>query len=206
MMFIKLFNFIVLMINKFKIDESHGLLHSMEVLNNAYEIYNTEILKNSNISKYENIIYISAALHDICDKKYMNEEDGVNEIQTFLKQELSNEDSETIKKIITTMSYSKVKINGFPILYEKDIAYHIVREADLLASLDFDRCISYKMLKLNSNIYEAFDDAEKLFNERMFKHKVDNLYVTDYAKEKDLILQNKARLRINNWKKILKIK
>ena len=194
------------MINKFKIDESHGLLHSMEVLNNAYAIYNTEILKNSNISKYENIIYISAALHDICDKKYMNEEDGIKEIEIFLKQELSNEDSETIKKIITTMSYSKVKKNGFPILYEKDIAYHIVREADLLASLDFDRCISYKMLKLNSNIYEAFVDAEKLFNERMFKHKIDNLYVTDYAKEKDLILQNKARLRINNWKKILKIK
>jgi len=202
---IKLFNFIVMMINKLNIDESHGLLHSMTVLNYAHEIYNIEILNNPKINKYENIIYISAALHDMCDKKYINEEEGIKEIKHFLNQEISNEECEIIISIISTMSYSTVKKNGFPLLYENQIAYHIVREADLLASLDFDRCMTYKMLKLNGNIHDAFIDAEKLFNERMFTHNLDNLYVTDYAKNKDLILQHNARLRINNWKKILKI-
>jgi hypothetical protein len=194
-----------MIINKLKIDESHGLLHSMEVLNNAHEIYESELIKNPDIIKYKNIIYISASIHDMCDKKYIKEEDIIKEIEIFLEQEISKEDCEIIIKIITTMSYSTVKKNGFPILYDKEIAYHIVREADLLASLNFDRCISYKMLKLNSNIYEAFNDAEKLFNERMFKHSNDNLYITDYSKNKDLILQNIAHIRINNWKKILKI-
>ena len=205
MIFIKLFSFIIMIINKLKIDESHGLLHSMEVLNNAHEIYESELIKNPDIIKYKNIIYISASIHDLCDKKYIKEEDIIKEIEIFLEQEISKEDCEIIIKIITTMSYSTVKKNGFPILYDKEIAYHIVREADLLASLNFDRCISYKMLKLNSNIYEAFNDAEKLFNERMFKHSNDNLYITDYSKNKDLILQNIAHIRINNWKKILKI-
>jgi len=205
MIFIKLFSFIIMIINKLKIDESHGLLHSMEVLNNAHEIYESELIKNPDIIKYKNIIYISASIHDMCDKKYIKEEDIIKEIEIFLEQEISKEDCEIIIKIITTMSYSTVKKNGFPILYDKEIAYHIVREADLLASLNFDRCISYKMLKLNSNIYEAFNDAEKLFNERMFKHSNDNLYITDYSKNKDLILQNIAHIRINNWKKILKI-
>lgn len=205
MIFIKLFSFIIMIINKLKIDESHGLLHSMEVLNNAHEIYESELKKNPDIIKYENIIYISAAIHDMCDKKYIKEEDIIKEIEVFLEQEISKEDCEIIIKIITTMSYSTVKKNGFPILYDKQIAYHIVREADLLASLNFDRCISYKMLKLDSNIYEAFNDANNLFNERMFRHSIDNLYITDYSKNKDLILQNIAHTRINNWKKILKI-
>ena len=194
------------MIRKLNIDESHGLLHSMQVLNYAHEIYNAEKINNPDINKYENIIYISAALHDVCDKKYIKEEEGLKEIEDFLREEINKEDCEIIKNIISTMSYSKVKKNGFPVLNEKMLPYHIVREADLLASLDFDRCMSYKMFKLNGNIYDAFYEAEKLFNERMFKHKLDNLYVTQYTINKDVILKNQAHLRINNWKKILKIK
>lgn len=205
MMFIKLFDFIIFMINKLNIDESHGLLHSMQVLNYAHEIYNAEKINYPEINKYENSIYISAALHDVCDKKYIKEEEGIKEVENFLEKEISKEESETITQIITTMSYSKVKKCGFPILHEKMLAYHIVREADLLASIDFDRCMAYKMFKLNGNIYQAFYEAEKLFDERMFKHKLDNLYVTKYAINKDIILQNQALLRINNWKKILKI-
>jgi hypothetical protein len=205
MIFIKLFAFIIFIVKKLNIDESHGLLHSMQVLNYAHEIYESEIKNNSYINKYENIIYISAILHDMCDKKYIKEEDGIKEIEIFLNEEICKEDCDIIKTIITTMSYSTVKKNGFPILYEIQLPYHIVREADLLASLDFDRCMAYKMLKMNGNIYESFYEAIKLFNERMYKHKLDNLYITKYAKDKDIILQYEAQQRINNWKKILKI-
>lgn len=205
MFFIKLFDFIIFIINKLNIDESHGLLHSMQVLNYAHDIYNIEIVDNPDLYKYKNIIYISAALHDICDKKYIDENEGIKEIENFLNDKISEEDIEIIKTIITTMSYSKVKTNGFPDLNEKLLAYHIVREADLLASIDFDRCMSYKILKMKGNIYDAFNDAVKLFDERMFRHKLDNLYVTKYATHKDYILQIEAKIRINNWKKILNL-
>lgn len=205
MIFLKIFDFIKLTTRKLNIDESHGLLHSMQVLHFAHENLNIERKHNLDIDKYENIIYISAALHDMCDNKYINEDEGIKEIETFLDNQISKEDCETIKIIIRTMSYSKVKKYGFPILNEKMIAYHIVREADLLSALDFDRCMSYNMLKLDGNIYEAFHRANILFNERMFRHNIDNLYTTQYAKNMDILLQNKAHLQINNWKKILKI-
>ena len=200
-----LFNFVMITSKLFNIDETHALKHSMDVYYFSNKIYESELANNTFLINHKKIIDTSAILHDMCDKKYIDEKEGIKEIKNFLQQEISDEDCETIITIISTMSYSTVKKNGFPLLYEKQMAYHIVREADLLASLDFDRCMAYKMLKLNGNIHDAFIDAEKLFNERMFKHNLDNLYITDYAKNKDLILQNNANLRINNWKKILKI-
>ena len=45
------------------------------------------------------------------------------------------------------MSYSKVNKNGFPELGNYQLCYNIVREADLLASYNIDRCIIYQMIK-----------------------------------------------------------
>jgi HD superfamily phosphodiesterase len=203
---LKLFNFIVFMINKLKIDESHGLLHSMSVLNYAHEIYKSELKNSPELENSKEIIYISAALHDVCDKKYISELEGIKEVETFLNKEIPVENSKIITEIISTMSYSTVKKNGFPNLGKYQMAYHIVREADLLASLDFDRCMTYSMLKLNGTVYDAFYESEKLFNNRMFKHSNDNLYVTEYSKRIDIKLKHKCTLRIKNWKNILKIK
>ena len=52
------------------IDESHGIKHSMDVLNYAHNIYKNEINNYPIIKKHERIIYISAIIHDMCDKKY----------------------------------------------------------------------------------------------------------------------------------------
>jgi hypothetical protein len=206
MILLKLFSFVVFMINKLKIDESHGLLHSMTVLNYAHEIYESNLKTSPDLVNSKEIIYISAALHDVCDKKYISETEGIKEVETFLNKEISIENTIIITQIITTMSYSTVKKNGFPDLGKYQMAYHIVREADLLASLDFDRCMSYNMLKLNGNIYDAFYESEKLFRDRMFRHNIDNLYTTEYSKGMDIKLKHKCVLRIKNWKNILKIK
>jgi hypothetical protein len=48
-----------------------------------------------------------------------------------------------VKFIISKMSYSKVKSNGFPCIGPFQTAYNIVREADLLSDYDFYRCIIY---------------------------------------------------------------
>ena len=202
----KLFNFVLLTSAKYNIDESHGLSHSMDVLHNAHKIYENEVPLNPYLLQQENIILTSAALHDMCDKKYMNEYEGIKLIEDFLKDKLDNEEIEITKKIITTMSYSTVKKNGFPSLGVYQHAYHIVREADLLSAYDFDRCMIYNMNKTNSTIEDTFYDSYNLFQNRVLKHNKDGLLLTDYSIRKSHILENKAMTRIDQWRKILKIK
>ena len=76
----KLFSFIAYMTKKHSIDESHGLSHSMSVLNYAYNNYETNLVNNTYLKDQEKIILVSALIHDLCDKKYMSETDGMKEI------------------------------------------------------------------------------------------------------------------------------
>jgi HD superfamily phosphodiesterase len=204
-LFTKLFNFVLLTSSKYKIDESHGLSHSMDVLYNAHKIYQSEIPLNPILLQQEKIILTSAALHDMCDKKYMNEFEGMKMIEEFLEDKLDNEEIDITKRIITTMSYSTVKKNGFPILGPYQHAYHIVREADLLSAYDFDRCMIYNMNKKQSDFEEAFVESYNLFQNRVLRHNEDGLLLTDYSIRKSHILENKALSRIDHWRKILKI-
>ena len=58
MMFLtKLFKFVISTSRIYNIDESHGLGHSMNVLNFANKIINSEIIKNPNLNNQRNIIY-----------------------------------------------------------------------------------------------------------------------------------------------------
>ena len=41
------------------------------------------------------------------------------------------------------MSYSKVKVHGYPELGDYQLAYHIVRESDLLTAYNIPRSIVY---------------------------------------------------------------
>ena len=137
-----LFQFVMDTCKTYYIDESHGVSHSMIVLHHAHQIYKSELPNDELESQYK-IIYLSAVLHDMCDKKYMKEEIGWKRIHDFIKEEVTEEELDAIRNIITTMSYSKVKQNGFPDLGKYQLAYHIVREADLLSAYDIDRCIIY---------------------------------------------------------------
>jgi HD superfamily phosphodiesterase len=140
----------------------------------------------------------------MCDKKYMNEKEGIEIIEEFLKEKIPREEIDITKKIISTMSYSTVKKNGFPDLQEYQLAYHIVREADLLCGYDFDRALIYNMYMSNGNINTAFADSEKIFNNRVFKHFDDNLFVTDYSKDTALVLQTQSLIRMNAWRGLVK--
>jgi len=199
----KLFQFVVYMTSKYNMDETHGIMHSMNVLNYAHNIYESELPKNPLLIDQQKIIYVSAALHDMCDRKYIDEDMGIRYIQKFLENRMDDNEIDITKKIITTMSYSKVKKNGFPELGEYQPAYHIVREADLLSAYDFDRCITYKMKQSNENFENSFYDAKKLFEERMFQHNNDGLFITDYSKRESFILEQIAHHRIHNWNKII---
>jgi len=199
-----LYKFILATSTKYKIDESHDILHSMNVLYYAHNIFENEKNVKPAIESYKDIIYVAASIHDMCDSKYMNEKNGLNTIQHFLQNEMSDKDSNAITSIISTMSYTKVKKEGFPNLGVYQDAYHIVREADLLSSYDFDRCIIYDM-KVNGNSFEnSFYDAENVFNNRVLKLIDDGLFTTEYAKSQSTLLHSQALNRINTWKNIVR--
>jgi HD superfamily phosphodiesterase len=207
----KLLHFVLLVSKKSKIDESHGLSHSMNVLHFTHNILENEKKNYPYLENQEKIIYVSAAIHDMCDKKYVNEKEGISKINEFLEDKMDKQEIDTVTKIISTMSYSTVKKKGFPELYEYQMAYHIVREADLLAAYDFDRCMLYNIHKQTESnkeqdikLLDAFNDANELFQKRVLRHHIDGLFITNYSKQNYLPLQIDAIKRIQTWKKIIK--
>jgi len=202
-----LFHFVMLMTVKHKIDDSHGVKHSMDVLHFAKNIYDSEVLKNTCLREpeQERVIYISAVVHDMCDKKYMDESVGIAEIRDFLQgtRLVENHEIDAVEKIISTMSYSTVKKKGFPDLGKYQHAYHIVREADLLSAYDFDRCMEYSMQKQHTNLHDAYLHARELFYNRILKYDRDELFFTDYSKQCSKSLYTRAIRRMSVWKKII---
>jgi hypothetical protein len=141
----------------------------------------------------------------------MKQEDGLKDISKFIQslekdneKILSSKESKIVENIVSTMSYSYVKKNGFPDLGEYQFAYNIVREADLLCAYDFDRCMIYQMNKNDGNISDAFHDAVKLFDVRVFRHMDDGLLLTNYARNNYQFLEHQSKNRIQHWKRILK--
>ena len=179
--FNRLFRFIVNTCKQYTIDESHGLKHSMDVFKYSQRIMNSEAIRTPTLIDHKRIIYTTALLHDMCDKKYMDETIGLKRITDFLSTELNYNFSEieVISRIISTMSYSKVKVSGFPEMKEYQLVYHIVREADLLTAYDIDRCIVFNMNKSDADYTTSVVDACKLYQHRMRKHIDDKLFVTE---------------------------
>ena len=187
----------------YKIDESHALKHSMEVFGFAKKIYESEVKKNPYLEEQKEIIYMAAIGHDMCDKKYMDEKLGIYRYKTYLTDLMAPRDLEIMGKIIGTMSYSKVKANGYPDLGEYQLAYHIVREADLLAAYDIDRSIMYTMHRDNCNYTKALTEALNLFDYRVFRMRKDRLFKTDFSKKESLKLNRKAKKDVESLKEIL---
>jgi HD superfamily phosphodiesterase len=187
------FKYVVETSMKFNIDESHALKHSMEVYGFANRIYENEVKKSPDLEKQREIIYMAAIGHDMCDKKYMDEKEGIELYKNYLSNIMSSSDLEVVGNIISTMSYSKVKKNGFPDLGKYQLAYHIVREADLLAAYDIDRCIIYSMYRDNIDYFAARAIAVELFDNRVFRMRQDRLFKTEYSRKESLKLHKKAK-------------
>ena len=201
----KLFNFVLLTTQQLKMDESHGIIHSMSTVNYAEQIYHSELSKQPKLINYHKIILAAAALHDLADNKYTNEIEGTKHIVNYLQSEtdMQMEEIDAVKNIINTMSYSKVKKQGYPNLGRFQEAYHIVREADLLCAYDFERAIIYDMAKNNCTTSDAFENSYKLFIKRVFQYCNDNLFVHDYAKKEAHLLHSQSIKRIEVWRRIL---
>ena len=201
------FNYVIQTSKLLNIDESHALRHSMEVYHFANEIYNHEISRRSEsdeLTNQKNIIMCSAILHDMCDKKYMSEQEGIERLNSYLIPYVKKEDLDIINKIIQTMSYSTVKKNGYPQLNTYNTAYHIVRESDLLAAYDVERCIIYQMMHEKCDYISSIQYANSLFEKRVFKYIEDQLFVTEYSKEVASILHSRAQIKLKELNEIHK--
>ena len=64
----KLFHYVLFSVSKYKIDESHGLSHAMDILTQANTIYEHEQLYYPQLKKDEKIIYVSS-FYMICATK-----------------------------------------------------------------------------------------------------------------------------------------
>jgi HD superfamily phosphodiesterase len=185
---------------KHNIDESHAMKHSMDVFHYANKIFHAEFPNNRFLEQQTDIISASAILHDMCDKKYVNENNGIIEMDNFMKDYMNSHQREMVANIVSTMSYSTVKSSGYPDFGAYQLAYHIVREADLLTAYDIDRCIIYGMMKENLSYTNASQRAVELFDNRVLKYRADNLFITDYSKHESLILHNKCLQNIESLK------
>ena len=197
------FNFVIFTSNKYNIDESHSLKHSIDVFNFANKIYNSEINKSPFLLEQKDIIHASAILHDMCDKKYMNEGDGVLNINKYMEPYMPQTELKVVSDIISTMSYSKVKKNGYPNLGNYQLAYNIVREADLLSAYDVDRCLIYQMMHEKFNYSDSLKLVYDLFENRVLKYRGDNLFITNYSKSKSYDLHAKAVEDLLEMKKLI---
>ena len=201
----RLIQFALITVKKMGIDESHGLSHALNVLHHSHAILESELPTHPYLEEQRDVIYTSAIVHDLCDKKYMDEYYGIQHIHRYLvtKTPLLAEETAIVEKIIATMSYSKVKVNGFPSMGNYMMAYHIVREADLLSAYDFDRSIIYNMYQKDSNFTNSIQNAMNLFEQRVLQHNRDSLFITEYSKCLSTQLEQEAKTRIENWKSIL---
>jgi hypothetical protein len=202
----RLINFALATIKTMGIDESHGLSHAFNVLHHSHNILESEIKTHPFLDNQREIIYTSSLVHDLCDQKYTNEYYGIAHIHRHLitQTSLLPEEAAIVEKIISTMSYSKVKKDGFPTnLGNYRMAYHIVREADLLSAYDFDRSIIYNMNQVDPTFQQSMTNAIELFDSRVLRHNQDGLFITDYSKLLSKELEKDALERMDKWKSIL---
>ena len=117
----KLFNFVLLCVSKYNIDESHGLSHAMNILTCANKIYTQEVEKQPYLKDHEKIIYVSSVLHDMCDKKYMDQDQGMKDINNFIGT-LKN-DNDIPESVRNAFGRDNETVFGFR-LYENNLQIH----------------------------------------------------------------------------------
>lgn len=194
----RLFDFIEFMCIKYSIDESHGLKHAKGTYLKALYILDTFDLITE---KERRVALYSAALHDTCDSKYTDVVKASAEIHEWLIGEgWQLDEAEAVIRIITTMSYSKLKVqssDGPPVYPDHGVwqrAYHIARHADLLEGYIVARCFLY-----NKHIYKSITDEEhwiavkNLFDIRVFRYVKDGWITLPAALDMVPALEKEAR-------------
>jgi hypothetical protein len=197
----KLLNIALSFTKRFHIDESHALGHSINVLHYVHEIKMHECKNYPILNEQESVIYASAILHDVCDKKYVDEQKSWKLLKRDIRKEnlLTEQELDAVHQIISTMSYSTVKEKGFPDLHEYNMAYHVVREADLLTAYDFDRSLIYNMNNVDSDFLGSYPNACTVMDTRVMMHLEDGLFITKHGERLAKQLEKEVIHRMVQW-------
>jgi hypothetical protein len=192
-------DFIEAQCKKYNIDESHDLIHAQRTVDRSREITLDTVL--SDIERI--IIEYACLLHDMCDKKYMDEQEGINSIRNFLNNtvHLPSDMIDDILFIVSTMSYSKIKMYGFPDFNGRDDlerCFHIVRNSDLLEGYDLERCIKYRM-RHGAGRLDGIKDMLEVYKTRISCLLSDNLINIPIAKIIANELYNKCEVDIKKY-------
>lgn len=203
----ELFKFVQHQCERYNIDDSHGLIHSKRCVSWVKKMIEYDDTNDENDSKLSNeektIAIYSAALHDLCDKKYTPTFESVTELREWLssKDILNCDMVEAILDIIQTMSYSFLnqrKYNDGKPWYpdHKWIrSYHLARNADLLEGYHVGRCYLY-----TKHAYSQYDEneiwrrVEDLFRVRMYKYLSDGWITHPFAISIVDVLDKEAKL------------
>lgn len=139
-----------------KIDASHDEKH-MERVAKMTERLN-ELCGKPVSQEEKDVMILAAFTHDLCDHKYTDVSAGLEVIDRWLeRQPISEEQRRAVCRIISTMSYSKVKANGYPKdLGRWELSYHHTRIADLIDAYDIERCYLYQ-----SHKHPAMEETQK---------------------------------------------
>ena len=157
------------------IDDSHGLIHSKSTVQWA-EL----IMASMDCSEEEQkFIRYGAALHDMCDSKYIDINKGQVKISEWLiAKGWSTELTAEFIHVIGTTSYSKLKQNknkNNEIVYPEhgkwQRAYHIIRHADLLDAYRVESGMMYNQhIHPEMSELESWTVVKALFETRVFTY------------------------------------
>jgi hypothetical protein len=99
----------------------------MEVYQIAKQIYQSELINNPHLEKQKNIIYMAAIGHDMCDKKYMDENEGIERFKNYFNEKPSSILDIACNDGTQLNSYKKFGLETFGI----DPAENLLKESSL---------------------------------------------------------------------------
>jgi exopolyphosphatase/pppGpp-phosphohydrolase len=199
-----LFEFVNKMCADYEIDESHGVKHAKGTAARAQQILKTLELVSPDEQR---MAVYAAALHDTCDHKYTDVEEASGKIKEWLiSTGWSKEDTDALIGIITTMSYSQLKKKNSPGLEpiypdhgKWSRAYHVARSADILESYIVARCILYdRHISPTKTEEEHWQRAEELFEERVFRYRLERWLMIPEAVRQSIELEEVAKRCLSN--------
>lgn len=204
-LFVNAYDFCAAICRAQGIDSSHDETHMIRVARMTEQL--NELCGNPVTLEEKDVMILAAFTHDLCDHKYTDVNAGLDVIDKWLeRQPISEEQRRAVCRIISTMSYSKVKQYGYPTdLGKWELAYHHVRIADLLDAYDIDRCYTYQ-----SHKHPDMSESEKwravidLFERRVLTQKDEYILpIAPYVKDVVEARHSVAAHGIQEFKKLV---
>jgi len=204
-----LYHYVTQWTRKYHIDRSHNIVHAMDVAKLAQSIAPF----NMSTQRVMDVMVVSL-LHDTIDRKYVNTTIQKPKIITLLREEMGyhDRDAQCLVRIMETMSHSATITNHStfhePTWLQKmeestRETFHIVRQADLLASFDVERMLQYKYYRMfehvpnrETRIQLAVEDTKTMFQVRLVPLlTIPNVFPMDKARrERDRLFHECSRM------------